>query len=105
MSLKVVGDRVLIRPKDLKREHDAGGVKIALAYGDMEKAHKMASQEGTIVDIGPEAWGDYKTQWAEVGDNVIFAQYSGKFVTDPETSEDFIVVNDIDVQVVIKNAD
>lgn len=102
--LKVVGDRVLIKPKPLKTKHKIEGtdIEIDINYGSEEKVMKMASQEGTIVDIGPEAWSDYKIQWCEVGDNVIFAQYAGKFVTDPETKEDYMVVNDIDIQVVIK---
>lgn len=101
MSLKVLGDRVLILPKDLTREHSIEGsnLKIALAYGDLENAHKMASQEGTIVDIGPEAWSEYKQPWCKVGDKVVFAQYAGKFVTDPESKINYIVINDIDVQV------
>lgn len=98
MALKVLGNRVLIKPKDLEKKSEGG---IIIEYGSMEKVHKMASQEGTVVDIGPEAWSDYATKWCNVGDKVIFAQYSGKFVTDPETKEDFIVINDEDIQVSI----
>jgi len=104
--LKVIGDRVLIKPKALKSEHEVEGsnIKIAISYGTEEKLHKMASQEGTIVGIGPEAWSDYKTKWCDVGDNVIFAQYAGKFVIDPETKEEYVVINDIDVQVIVKGS-
>jgi len=99
MALQVIGNRVLIRPKELESMSKGG---IAISYGSNEKIHKMASQEGEVVQIGPESWSDYKTQWCSVGDKVIFAQYSGKFVTDPETEEDFIVINDEDIQVIIK---
>lgn len=102
--LEVIGDRVLVKPKPLKNTHKIEGtdIEIAINYGSEEKIHKMASQEGTIVGIGPEAWSDYENKWCKVGDNVLFAQYSGKFVTDPETKEDYIVINDIDIQVIIK---
>lgn len=99
MALQVIGDRVLIRPKQLEKMSKGG---IALEYGSMEKVHKMASQEGEVIQVGPEAWSDYDSQWCKVGDKVLFAQYSGKFVTDPETEEDFIVINDVDIQVIIK---
>lgn len=97
MSLKVVGDRVLIEPKDLKRKHGM----IEIAYGDQEKVHMMATQEGTVVDIGPEAYSDYTAPWVKVGDRVIFAQYSGKFIEDPQTDKKYMVINDIDIQVVV----
>lgn len=97
--LKVVGDRVLIKPEDLERKSKGG---IILNYGDLENAHKMATQKGEIVDIGPDAYQEYKDPWVKVGDKVIFAQYAGKFIEDPETEEKYIVINDIDVQVVIK---
>lgn len=102
--LEVLGDRVLIKPAPLKNEHEVEGtkIKLAVAYGDLEKSYKMASQEGTVVSIGPEAWSDYKTKWCEIGDEVVFAQYAGKFVIDPETKEEYIVINDLDVQVRIK---
>ena len=99
--LKVVGDRVLIKPRDLEKKSKGG---IILNYGDQENVYKMATQEGTIVDIGPEAYSEYKEPWVKVGDQVIFAQYSGKFVEDPETEEKYIVINDIDVQLVIVEA-
>lgn len=102
--LEVIGDRVLIKPKPLKTRHKIDGtdIEFEINYGADEKIHKMASQEGTVVGIGSEAWGDYKEPWCKVGDNVLFAQYSGKFVTDPETSEDFMVINDVDIQVIIR---
>ena len=100
MALKVVGDRVLIKPKDLEKKSKGG---IIINYGDQENVYKMATQEGTIVGIGPEAYSEYKGgPWVKVGDNVIFAQYAGKFLEDPETEEKYIVINDIDVQVIVE---
>lgn len=99
MSLKVLGDRVLIKPKELEKKIGM----IEISYGDNENAHKMATQEGEIVGIGEHAWNEYSNAWAKVGDKVIFAQYSGKFIEDPKTKEKYIVINDIDVQVIVKD--
>lgn len=99
--LEVVGNRVLIKPKDLERKTASG---IIVEYGEAEKRHKVATMEGVIVGIGPLAWHDWAdgSHWVEVGDKVIFAQYAGKVVKDPETGEEFFVINDEDVQVRIK---
>ena len=99
LNLEVLGDRVLIKPKDLVRK--IGSIEIA--YGADEKAHKMACQEGTVASIGPEAWNEYKEPWAKVGDKVIFAQYAGKFIEDPVTKEVYVVINDIDLQVIVRD--
>ena len=39
--------------------------------------------------------------WANVGDTVIYTKYGGKFVTDPDTKERYVVLNDEDVTAVI----
>jgi len=98
--LEVVGNRVLIKPKDLEKKTESG---IIIEYGSLEKAHIVATMEGTVVGIGPCCWEDYgHKDWVQIGDQVIFAQYAGKIVKDPETDEKYFVVNDIDVQVKIK---
>jgi len=98
--LKVVGNRVLIKPKELEKKTQTG---IIINYGEAEKRHEAATMEGTIIDIGPCCWEDYSDrQWCQVGDRVIFAQYAGKIVKDPEDDQKYFVINDIDVQVVIK---
>ena len=101
--LKVVGNRVLIKPKELEKKTTAG---IIIEYGETEKRHEAATMEGTIVGIGPCCWEDYgDTQWAKVGDSVIFAQYAGKIVKDPEDDQKYFVINDIDVQVIVEDKD
>ena len=99
--LEVIGHRVLIKPKELETKTQSG---ILINYGDAEKRHKVATMEGTIAGIGPLAWHDWGdgTHWVEVGDRVLFAQYAGKLVQDPDTKEEFFVCNDEDVQVRIK---
>lgn len=104
--IKVVGHRVLIRPKPLETKTESG---LVISYGDKEKLHKSGVEEGTVEHIGPMAWKSvdlgYGTSdwspWVKVGDKVVYAKYSGKFVTDPDTSEEFVIVNDVDIQAII----
>jgi len=97
--LEVVGNRVLIKPKELEKKTDSG---IIINYGTAEKQHEAATMEGTVIGIGPCSWEDYgHKEWVKIGDRVIFAQYAGKIVKDPDTEEKYFVVNDIDVQVKI----
>lgn len=101
--MKAVGHRLIIRPKPLETKTESG---IVISYGDKEKLHKSGVEEGTVVDIGPMAWknpdlgyGSPDWQpWVKIGEKVIYAKYSGKLTTDPETGEDLLVINDTDVQ-------
>ena len=98
MGLQVVGHRLLIKPDPVEKKTESG---IILARD--ERAYREATMAGTIVQIGPTAWqgfGDSRP-WAKVGDHIIYARHTGKFVTDPETKEEFYVINDEDCQVVI----
>ena len=100
--LEVVGHRVLVKPKSLEKEHNVGnGVKLVISYGSDEKRHEAATMQGTVVGVGPAAWKDWGdgSPWAKIGDEIIYAQYAGKNVEDPETKERYVVINDEDVQV------
>src|SRR5690349_5496269 len=100
--LKVPGHRVLIKPDALETKTQSG---IVISYGDMEKRHEEATTKGVVVEIGPLAWKDAAFRpdlpewkpWCAVGDEVIYAKYSGKFVTDPEDNEKYYLTNDIDI--------
>ena len=67
-----------------------------------EKQEPLATTTGTVVSIGPNAWkafdpGPDWAPWAEVGDRVMYAKYGGKVVKDPDTNEEFVVLNDEDI--------
>lgn len=101
MNLQVVGHRVLIKPH-LQDEVSEGG--IYLAVGETFERERGATQIGTIVDIGPNAWLDFKpgTPWADVGDVVYYAKYAGKEVTAGNKEDKYVIINDEDVQCIIK---
>jgi co-chaperonin GroES (HSP10) len=61
---------------------------------------------GTLAAIGPQAWKAFGPNftgepWANVGDRVYFAQYSGKIVKDPDTGEEYKLMNDEDITAVV----
>lgn len=97
--LEVVGHRLMIMPDPVEKKTESG-----IILGIDEKKYREATMSGKVVGIGPNAFvgfGD-STPWCSIGDHIIFARHSGKFVSDPQTKEEFYVINDEDVQVVIK---
>lgn len=98
--IEAIGFRVVIRP-DPVVETTKSGIYLAVD----EKLEKGATVVGTVVQIGPEAFRSYNrsagfTQyvpWVNVGDRVHYARYAGKWVEDPYTKEEFLVVNDEDI--------
>ena len=57
---------------------------------------------GTIVAVGPTAFKDFGVSSpVKVGDQVAFARFSGKVVTDPEDGENYVLLNDEDICVII----
>ena len=98
-NLKVVGHRVLIKPH-LQDEMSEGGIFVAV--GETFQRERGATQIGTIVDIGPNAWLDFKPgkPWAKIGDKVYYAKYAGKDV-EAGNEDKFVIINDEDVQCII----
>ncbi len=85
------------------------GFKVEHAAGEGEFI-KTATEKGEVVQIGPMAWkhpdwgyGTPEWQpWCKVGDTVLFGKYAGKVVTHPDTNEDFMLLNDEDIQLVLE---
>lgn len=100
MNLEVVGHRVLVKPEHVAAETDWG---FKMDVGDTYKREMGATQIGTIVGIGPNAWLDFKpgNRWAEVGDKIYYAKYAGKTVK-PSEDEEYVIINDEDVQCIIR---
>ena len=69
--------------------------------------HKRAEasvDRGQVVAIGPTAYRDFNTEVpVKVGDYVNYARFSGKFVQDPSTKEQFVILNDEDLICIIKD--
>lgn len=106
LKIKVPGHRVLVKPESVEKV-SAGGIVIARP-GHGEKLEQMATDRGTVVQVGPMCWRNYDYDqpdwkpWAKEGDRVIFARYAGKVVKNPDTEEEFFLMNDEDIQVVLE---
>lgn len=119
-SLKVVGHRLLIKPikvvdelqKDLPEELAKLGFEVKVGDKRTQLMYQAGVERGSVVGIGPMAWKDpalgYGTTdwqpWAEIGDEVLFVKYSGKPAVDPDTDEEFLVMNDVDMIAVVGKA-
>jgi len=100
--IEVVGHRVLIRPQHFEEEVEDGALKgFKLDVGDDWKRDRAATVIGVIEGVGPNAWlgFDEGNPWAQVGDTVYYAKYSGKVVEDGDDS--YIVCNDEDVIAIV----
>ena len=94
--LEPLGHRVIIFPDPVEKV-SAGGIVLALD----ERREKSETSTGTVIDFGPSAWLDPALggkPWCEKGDRVVFAKYSGKFVTDPDDDKEYVVINDDAIQ-------
>jgi co-chaperonin GroES (HSP10) len=99
--LKPLGPRVIITPDDFD---DADPVYAAAKNAGIvlqrDKREQQAVVIGTVVAIGSMAFhepvGD-GTPWCAVGDRVYYAKFAGKDITDPETKQDYLLLNDEDI--------
>lgn len=106
-SIKPVGYRILVKPLDLKREHEVEGtdIRLELVYPE-EKLYRNAQTKGIVLAVGEKAYKAYSKDyngrpWIEVGDKIYYAQHAGKNVIDPETEEELLLLNDDDVTAVM----
>ena len=74
------------------------------------KLADAGNQFGTVVGLGDTCWGskEFNKPWCKVGDRIMFAKHSGRFVYDPtETDNDdgelsYLIMNDTDVLAVVE---
>lgn len=108
------GNRVVVKPDELE-EVTEGGIVIPNTVKEM---HQQGQAMGRVVAIGPDSWlegievverlidGEWKTverrttgysePFAEVGDRVFFARYSGLQVKGAD-GETYRILNDLDI--------
>lgn len=101
MSLVPCGHRILVKPQRIEDVDSAyksaknAGIILQESHEQLQQA---AVDKGTVVALGSTAYKDFGgTPWCEVGDLVAYARYGGKVVKDPETQEDFLILNDEDI--------
>ncbi len=68
------GHRVLLL-MDAAEKVTSGGIVIVDSAVEREQT---GAESGVVLEIGPDAWYDKGSRWAEVGDRVYIARYAGK---------------------------
>lgn len=105
MSIEVVGFRILVKPDNIMEKEYKTSIKGFVVAGEESERKQQAVDSGTVVSIGPAAFGDYSfDNPLSVGDSIVFAKYAGKAVTDPETDEKLVIILDEDVVAIMRGA-
>lgn len=111
--IKVCGYRVLVKPILLEESDDAYkrakalGLEVARDAQDKKREHESVDK-GTVVQVGSSCFkaDDFNGEtWAKVGDNIVYARGAGKLVIDEDTLDKYIVINDVDIVAVTKEAE
>lgn len=100
--IKVIGFRILVKQDDVATTTYKTSIPgFEIAGGD-KKREQVAMDKGTVEQLGPTVFEDYKfANPLKVGDRIVFAKFAGKEVTDPATDEKFVIILDEDVVAVI----
>jgi len=98
--INVTGYRILLKTDEIEKVTDGGIILV-----QDEKLVESGQQFGTVVGIGADCWTDSKgnhlNPWCKEGDKVLYAKHAGRFVYDPATNEEYMVLNDTDILAVI----
>ncbi len=107
IQINPCGHRVLVKPEKLEdadpaiRRAKAAGIDMsAVINNDREQEAVVV---GTVLKIGETAWKDSSlggVPWANVGDKVYYAKFSGKQIKLP--GEDPVLIMNDDIVAVIK---
>lgn len=103
MSIEVVTFKVLVKPLDvLKDEYKTNIPGFEIAGREKDRV-QQAVDRGIVVACGPVAFKAYDVENPlKAGDTIVYAKFAGKEVIDPETNEKFTVLNDEDVQAILR---
>lgn len=98
--IKVQGYRVLVKADDIERTYGDSNIVVVHESEDREKS---GIQTGLVVGVGGTCWtGDaFNGPWCEEGDRILFSKHSGRFIMDPDTEEEFLIMNDTDILAVL----
>ncbi len=115
MSIRPIGYRVLVKPDKLESDKTFNAAKKAgIALPENLESIQIAERKldsGEVVAIGEAAFRVFKAEagipqttpnWVNVGDRVVFAQYAGKSIIDPQDEERYVVLADEDIIAVVK---
>ncbi len=109
MRIEPAGNKVLIK-RDKVEDHDPKyraikNAGLVIPESEDHQRRQAGVDRGQVLALGITAYEDpyfLGKKWCQVGDFVIFPQYSGKGVSDPESGEEFVVINDADVVAILR---
>lgn len=105
MAIKPVGHRLLVEVPEVNLKTDWG-----FEIQTDKRLEDAAQIKGTLVAIGDQCWKAFGPEftgepWAKIGDEVLYAEYAGRRVLDPETGKEYRLMNDEDITAVITVTD
>ena len=96
------GNRILVKPDPVETTTDSGIVMVV-----DEKILQHATVSGTVVALGELAFKEFLPfqgvfkliyePYAKIGDHVQYKRYTGVSVKDPQTQEEYLLINDNDI--------
>ena len=96
MAIRPVAYKAVIKPVEVE-ERTKSGIVLAIDQGLEIRAQVL----GTIVELGEDFAAAYSPKtpfWGlKKGDQIFYAKYAGKWVKDPDTNEELLIINDTDV--------
>ena len=103
--LEVRGYRILVKPDPVETV-SKGGIIMVLD----EKLERSGQQFGVVVGIGHTCWANRATdgefveqeRWCKAGDRILYSKHAGRFVYDPDTEEELMIMNDDDVLAIVR---
>lgn len=99
MEIKPTGHHVLIELEEIEEKFSK---QSKIIMPDKTKDREQAgAQYAVVLAIGPEAWDNKATVWAEVGDRVITPRYPGAQFDFNEDYRRQRIVNDDEIIAVI----
>jgi co-chaperonin GroES (HSP10) len=110
MVIEPAGNRILVK-RDKVEDHDptykaVRQAGLVIPESEDHKRRQAGMDRGKVIAMGPGAFKDpffLNTNWCETGDFIVFPRYSGSSVTNFDTNEEFIVINDADVIAILRD--
>ena len=100
-GIKPQSFRVLVEPLVVE-ETTKGGL---ILPQDVKQKDEWAQTRGTIVEMGPEAFDDYKGQSPAIGDLIFFNRYAGANTrVDGNDGQEYWIIKDTDILATIERA-
>ena len=110
MKITVKGHKLLVKPEEIKAEETTKGDIVIAKTSETVKMERKGVERGTVLQVGPTCFKGTLFNssepswepWCKEGDLIAFARYSGKFFHDEDSKEDYVNINDEDVQAVLE---